>query len=367
MTDACDLLDFALLRFERYIDDDYADGPWATWLATPAEMPDAVAGLVWSALGSPYATMRWQAAHCVRRLCEGCCEREIASLIGCMQRGGVGAFGSAQFPFYELHARLYLLIALARVAVDNVGILRPHSTAFSNAALKGFPHILIQKTAADIALFIEKIHPGTYPTEEVVKLRQVGLSLLPARVVKNYGQQVGSSGHSEIGSDSSPKLHFAWDFDHYWFNQFGPVFGVSEEQVVKYVREAATQHLNIAGNVGYPRDPRQKQWESLDHGSRGTSHSHGSYPRVDDFNFYYSYHSFLSVAARLLQEMPVLRTPNQSPGEDEWTDWLKRHSLTRSDDSVAWVMASVTYAASNLALCAKGRGVLPQENATAFS
>src|SRR5205823_2075148 len=79
------LLDFALSRFEKHIPDEFGDGPWAEWLNAPANAPEVVAGFLWSALGSPYSGVRWQAAHSVRRLGENMCSAEISALLSLIQ------------------------------------------------------------------------------------------------------------------------------------------------------------------------------------------------------------------------------------------------------------------------------------------
>jgi hypothetical protein len=96
-----------------------------------------------------------------------------------MAKGKVEAFGSLRFPFYDLHAKLYLLIALARVTVDDADAVKHHSQVFADVALTGIPHLLIQKTSAEIALRIEKHHPGTYPIATKAKLKKVGNSPFP--------------------------------------------------------------------------------------------------------------------------------------------------------------------------------------------
>lgn len=78
--EALDLLRYAISRFELHINDDFADGPWANWLNPPDDIGFAFTGFVWSALGSPSAELRWRAAHCVRRLADLGCEREIDAL-----------------------------------------------------------------------------------------------------------------------------------------------------------------------------------------------------------------------------------------------------------------------------------------------
>jgi hypothetical protein len=187
--EALRLLNFALSRFEEHSATEYGDGAWGPWLNVPDDIPHAVTGLIWSALGSPHSSTRWEAAHCVRRLARSECTAEIAALLEWMKRGELDAFGSNRFPFYKLHARQYLLIALARVALDQPSFLKPHSSTFSSIALEGLPHILIQKYAAETALSIERAHPNTYTPEVRAKLEMIGK---PAFGIKEVGDDADS-------------------------------------------------------------------------------------------------------------------------------------------------------------------------------
>lgn len=323
------LLDYALTRFEIHIDSDFGDGPWADWLVPPPTAVDAVAGLIWSALGSPISATRWQAAHCVRRLVEAGCNAEIESLFGWLERDVVGAFGSHSFPFYRLHSRLYLLIALARTAYDTPERLHKHAAVIASLALTGMPHILIQKTAADIALIIEQARPGSYSNETIQALQRVGLSPFPVKQVnRNFGN-VDTPWHASGEVTKDIKLHFGIDFDNYWFKYLGNIFGVSTQQVIDLGCDAAVTHVGVTEKDGRQADPRRHLWRSRDY-EWGTSHSHGSYPYIDDYWFYYSYHSIFSVAARLLRAMPLIHRKDDYY-EDRWEDWFQRHSLTRTD------------------------------------
>ncbi len=327
--EATDLLDFALSRFEGHINDDYADGPWANWLKPPEDMSDAFAGLVWAALGSPRSAIRWQAVHCVRRLAGAGCERELGALIQWMNRDSVDAFGSHAFPFYNLHARQYLLIAIARVALDNPEILRRHHLIFSRHALEGMSHILIQKYSAEIALSIETAFPGTYDQGKIERLRQVGVSQMEIKEIDRYSEKLESPWHARGEIDHNLKLHFGYDFDSYWFDPLGDVFGISAKQVEDLAREVVVKEWHLKPDDEFIRDPRANLWESSRH-ERETWHDHSSYPRTDNYSFYLSYHAMLSVAAKLLHEMPVVHKRDWYE-EGEWSHWLHRHTLTRSD------------------------------------
>jgi hypothetical protein len=80
-------------------------------------------------------------------------------------------------------------------------------------------------------------------------------------------------------------------------------------------------------------DPRRNQWNRWEDDELSTRHSHGSYPKVDDYSFYYSYHSLVMVAGKLLKEVPVIYSLEDYA--EPWQYWLRRHLPTRNDGK--WV------------------------------
>lgn len=326
--EATDLLEFALSRFELHIDPKHADGPWSQLLLPPVHIENAFSGFVWSALGSPRSSTRWCAVHCVRRLAEAQCSDEIKALIDWMNRDTVDAFGANNFPFYNLHARLYLLISLARVSIDNPHVLLRHCDVFYKHALQSSMHLLIQKYATDIAINIEMAYPGTYSKEVFESLQKMGKSQFDQVELENRWDTEDSYWHANGMIDTSLSFHHGYDFDRYWFEPLGRVFGIAGEQVEDLATNVVINEWNMDRNSGYKNDPRHSLWRSSSE-QQQTYHSHGSYPRIDNYNFYLSYHAMLVVASRLLEKMPIVHSSDWY--EDEWQEWLHRHLLTRSD------------------------------------
>ena len=327
--EALDLLSYALSRFELHINDDFADGPWGNWLNPPEDIRVAFTGFVWSALGSPSAELRWRAAHCVRRLADLGCEKEIDTLYEWQKSNSIGPFGSCKYPFYNLHACQYLLIALEQVSLDKPNILKHHQSVFVKYALEGFPHILIQNFAAETALNIEKAFPGTYQKHIVEKLRQVGKSTFPIRDIKDHDTEFQSTWRNKKKVGPKKKFYHGWDFDRYWFEPLGNVFGISREEVEELASEVILDEWGIKNDGSYESDPRVALWRSS-RNQKEVWHDHGSYPHVDKYNFYLSYHAMLVVAAKLLESLPVVHRWEWN--EDEWGEWLKRHLPTKGYD-----------------------------------
>ncbi len=323
------LLDFGLGRFELQMKPDAGDGPWLPKLAAPATVPESWTGFVWSALGSPYSGTRWEAAHCVRRWAELDCAREIDLLIEWLGRGHAGAFGAVSFPFYAWHAKLCLLFAFRRVAVECTDHLRKHAQVFAATALTGLPHALIQSYAAAIALAIERHHPRTFTAATKRRLERVGRSPRPPRRVKDSTTKTWSTPwHLRGEVDTTLKLNFGMDFDEHWLHPLASVFGAEDDQVVELAREVATKDFQAVHSEEYRPDARQAQWSHTD---RGVSYHKSEYPRTDDHQFYLAYHSMHVVAGKLLAAMPVIKSKGARRDDDEWRVWLRRHDLTRRD------------------------------------
>ncbi|WMT40489.1 hypothetical protein RE628_25410 [Paenibacillus sp. D2_2] len=320
------LMDFALARIEMHIDEDYADGKWSKLIVPPTELSESFAGFIWAALGSPQSKLRWQAAHCVARLAEGNCIKELEDLIKWMKKDSVDSFGSSHFVFYNLHARLYLLIALARISVENAQILQPYHEVFAYYALE-FKHIIIQKYAADIAINIENVCSNTYSKDILRQLKTVGISQLPAKVINRSERFIGYDYDTEEGT-TGVEFHHGIDIDSYWYDPLGKVFGISGKKIAQRASEIILKEWDVKLKDGYLGDPRSALWRSHRDG-RNTYHSHGSYPKSDDLRFYYSYHAMFVVASELLDKMPVLI--NDEWYEDEWDKWFKRHLLSRKN------------------------------------
>jgi hypothetical protein len=324
--EALELTDYAMCRFELHIDDTLGDGPYGNKVAVDNDIKKSVAGFIWSALGSPLGWERWNAAHAVRSMGELGCTDIIDAVFDFLEHGEVGAYGSADYVFYKLHATQYFFIALARTSLSNPVVLVKHACKISKYAL-GANHLLIQKFAADTALNISEAFPGTYDEVTIVLLQQVGKSPFKPRKEK-YDYKTDSIWHKAKEIDTNINFHFGWDFDRYWFEPLGDVFGIPGKQVEDIAADVVVNNWKMGDRNGYKNDPRVGLWNRSS-SDRDTWHDHFSYPKTDNLDFYLSYHSMMVAAAKLLKAMPVVQ--KREWREDVWKDWLDRHLLTLED------------------------------------
>lgn len=324
------VLDFSLSRFEMHIEDSFGDGKWSSWLEMQGDSSKNVAGFIWSALGSPSSEIRWKAVHCVRLLGENGCQSEIDALVDLLPQENVEAFGCQTFPFYYLHAKLYLLIAFARLSKEKPELFKKHASVFSNIALNSTPHILMQIHAKRTSLNIQRTFANTYEKKVIDSLNHIGISPFEKKIVENKRESTSSIWHEEGKVNTNINFHHGYDFDRYWFEPLGRIFGIPEKQIEELATMVIVDELNIKSDGSYLSDPRQALWQSSRNENK-TYHDHGSYPAIEKYSFYLSFHSMFIVATRLLNNMPVL-FDERYEDEDSWEEWLQRFMLTQNDE-----------------------------------
>lgn len=319
--DAQDLLDYSLSRFEIHIDKDFGDGEWSDKLIVSDDIYESLAGYLWSALGSPQSEIRWNAVHSVRKLAEYNCVEIVNKLEKWFHLGTVNAFGSPNFPFYNLHAKQYLLMAFESVSFKYPEILRAIYDLFIDEALKS-NHILIQQYASTIIQNIEKSFPKTYNYDTLLLIKEIGKS--PFEILeKDYNYSINSYWHNinEVNIDLA--YNFGHDMLDYWYKPLGKIFGVPADQIKQLASEVIND-WQLDYESGYNNDPRVALWDKSN-GLGETYYYKSSYPKADNFDFYVEYHAMMDVAAKLLEKMPIIKTSDWE--DDPWESWISIHTL----------------------------------------
>ncbi|HAI2188577.1 hypothetical protein [Escherichia coli] len=314
--EALNVLSYALGLFDEVLKDEDGDGPWNEKLSPPTHVEDSLAGYIWARLGSPEAEMRWQAAHAVLALCR----MNRTSVIQGIFQHAINAttlpFCDRNLPFYTLHAQLWLMIAAARVALDDGKSLIPNIGYFYRYATTDQPHVLIRLFAARTLLALHDSGLISIPAQEEDKLRNINQSTtLP--VLDEVEEHRGEDSYT-----------FGIDFGPYWLEPLGRCFGVSQKQLEPEMLRIIRDDLGYKGSRNWDEDERNKRRYYHD---RDNHHSHGSYPRVDDYHFYLSYHAMFMTAGKLLATKPQV-TSRYDDVEDVFQDWLRRHDISRNDN-----------------------------------
>jgi len=321
--EAHEVLHFGLRLFDDILDENDGDGPWTTALEPPPDINAAIAGYIWGGLAAPKACLRWEAAHVVRGLCALGRHAVLEHLIKFAESGLGGVFADARLHFYHLHARQWLMIALARIAMENPAALVSVTDFLIRFALNDEPHVLIRHFAASAVLSLVDSGHLMLDTNVRDQLLAVNSSSLPFHSSKRYQRPRKHSVHQETGTK---RFIFGYDMDRYWFERLGDCFAKTSSDVEIEAEIIICDDWKLEKNGHWDNDERAQRGLFRDHEN---NHSHSSYPRTDDLSFYLSYHSMMIVAGKWLTAFPLHRDPEYS--ENEFEEWLKGHLLSRPD------------------------------------
>jgi hypothetical protein len=269
-------------------------------------------------LGSPHASDRWRAAHSVR--CFARFERwnVIDALIARFATKVAHPFQAPELPFYYMHARLWLLIALARIALDNPKRIAKYHKVFTEIVLdRKLPHVLMRHFASRAILACIDSGKLKLSCKIEKQIRAIDLSPFPRLKEKLKQGEPDSFYQGRPVGTPKPSSRFSLDYDFAncdvtgLSDVFGKQFWEVEDLISEAVRNFDTDITSMHDKGG--REVSQGSVTSGDH-------SYGQQ---------LGWHSLLLAAGKLLQQYPV--TDDYYYDDDPWAGWLNLQILTRHD------------------------------------
>jgi hypothetical protein len=295
------------------------DGEWNEGAYPGNDAVEIPAGLIWRRLGSPSASDRWQAAHSVRRFAKLGRWRIVDVLVRYLERKDAGPFQAPELVFYHMHAKLWLLIALARVALgDPKAIAKYKDDLLSVVRDKYGPHVLMRHFAARALVTCIDAKEIELPAETETFIRNIDRSLKPR--LREKLRNGGDFYRARPASAPKPKSDFSLDYDFHKYDvqNLSDVFGRPGWEVTDRLSE-------IVSDI----DPKvASMYES---GGRKIGYRYRSQGMTSSFHTYgqqLGWHALQITAGEFLSRYPVT---DDWFYEQPWDHWLGRYLLTRSD------------------------------------
>ncbi len=290
------------------------------------KIPAAAMGRFFSAYLSDIAVgARWRAAHGLRIACRIGDNVILREVIACADRKAEGTFRDGDAAFYWLASRLWLVIALDRIALESPSICAEHvDFLISQAIGNELPHMLIREFARSALLKLEREGAATIDPSLLETIRSVNQSPLPPIIAHSY----------ELRERYNPalqdKAERRFRFDERetlegWYQPAARVFAdVSTEEFISKAEDWIVDRWCVTGDVWrWDEEPRRGR---LGQGM-STMHRDGSLPDVERYNTYVEWHAMWCVLSDLVSTHALRRDPD---GDDYGTldYWLGRFGLT---------------------------------------
>lgn len=309
-----------LLMAGAKIPEEVGDGPWDDDLDGLGHPLDLTAKLIWVRLGNFQARARWRASHAIRQLAR--CGRfdVIDKIIERFDAEVPRAFISSNFPFFVMHARLWLLIALARIARDHPEQMNKYRDLFERVAFDAeFPHVAMRAYAANALREIVPTLAAVNQAELRNRLATVNASPFPLSTGKPQNQHRYAS-RPEGSPAPANEFHLEYEFNKDEVSDLASLFDLTDweisDRITRWVRtwDAEVRGMYSCERIG-GGDYHAGSW------------SNGP-PETERYGGYLGWHAFMIVAGQLLASMPLTKHRWK---DDAWADFLQEISLTRPD------------------------------------
>ena len=296
------------------------DGVWKGGLYPKSGETDIAAGLVWLTLGSPSAAHRWRASHSIRCFARFGKWEVIDAIISKFHSTDAHPYQAPELPFYFLHARLWLLIAIARVAMDHPQNVTKYADTLKAIALdKNVPHVLLHHFAVQALLVCASSGSNIVSEAEVKALKAVNESPFPKKKTKEYRSDSFYQGRPDSMPKPELEFHMDYDFDKMDVTAVSNMFDRSrwetKDAMTAWVRKYDQQITSMYESGG--RSIRQRD------------HIRGITARYHLYGQQLGWHALQLVAGEFLAKYPVIQRPYDD--NNPWLEWLRCELLTRRD------------------------------------
>ncbi|MEM6484646.1 MAG: ATP-binding protein [Pseudomonadota bacterium] len=318
--------------------DNVLDGPYEESLYPRGTIARTAAALIWRVLGATYTEDRWRAAHAVRMLVRLGHKKVLRSLIQHFDDTGAGAFQAKELQFSFFNARLWLLIAIARIAKDTPEAISPYKSILLRVAEEDtHPHVLQQHFAARALLKCEESGVIRLSAPQKERLQATDCSPHP-----RLTQRIRTGGgYYDPRPKSSPKprhrIYLDMDFEKHDVQELSRVFGQPGWKVSDMI--SAISH-SIAPDVTSMNDPGGRELRC------DRDDAYGMSSRYQTFAQHLAWNALHLSAGRLLRDLPVTQDAYYGGDTNPWNDYLAAYLLTRKDgywlsDGVDWYQLDI--------------------------
>lgn len=301
------------------IADNVTDGLWKAGSYPANDFAEIAAGLIWRVIGSPHAVDRWRAAHCIRRFAKFGRWDIVDKIVAAFDTKTAEPFQAPELVFYYLHARLWLLITLARAAIDHPDqVARYKDLLLAVIVENDEPHVLMRHFAAKALLACVDRSKLALDAATLKIVHNADKSPHPRLRKKSRNGGGFYQGRPKSIPEPSFRFHLEYDFNKHDVDNLGHVFG-------KGCWEVGDMMSSIVQKI----DPSMtNMYEDSGRESRGQN-SHGITTRFHGYGQQLGWHALFIAAGKLLAAHPV--TNDWWYEDDPWGEWLGRYVLTRKD------------------------------------
>jgi hypothetical protein len=291
----------------------------------PIEAAAGVARFLYVYMGDVDVRTRWRAAHVLRRFSRLGDVGILDKLVELYNKTSETSYCKPDAPFYWLAARLWLVMALDRIAAETPSAVGHHGQRLLEIASDNeFPHVLVRSFAKSAVCKLVESKVLALEQTQRDTLKRANTS--PVR--RKKARQFHRVGFDRYTYKRCKDRRFQFDIMDtlpYWYSRALEAFAdLTQEEFLDAAECWIVDRWGVQSNPWRWHDePRQHRFS--DH-SVSSMHSHGSLPTLERFHTYLEWHAMWCATGELMQTHALAKA-----GEDVYEtfeQWLRRKGLT---------------------------------------
>lgn len=278
----------------------------------PKESKEGAARLLYAFMGDVDLRVRWRAAHSARCLARLGAISVIDELVSLYPKISERSYRRPDAPFYWLAARLWLVIALDRIALESHAAVRRHANKLLEIATdEVFPHVVLRAFAKSAVLKLVENEEVKLDSEQQAALEHANTSPVRRRNPRKSRDHTFERYHYE--DKKGRRFTFdSMDTLPYWYS--GALRTFASLSKGKFLDVAESWIVDRWGVQNDPwtweQEPRKNRlsgrpYSSMDHG-------HGSLPVGERFHTHLEWHAMWCAMGELMRTNPLTKVSEDS-------------------------------------------------------
>jgi hypothetical protein len=277
-------------------------------------------------MGDVDVRIRWRAAHALRCLVRLGDTGILDKLVGHYDRKTEKSYRAPDAPFYWLDARLWLVMALDRIAEETPSAIGRHGQRLLEIACDDeFPHVLLRSFAKSAAEKLAKHGVFRMGAAQKKRLHVANKSPIRRKKASQPTYRVGFDRYN-FKENETARFHFdSMDTLPYWYSRSLRCFAdLNGKDFLDIAERWIVDRWGVSNNPWeWDKEPRLQR---LSDGSVSSWHSHGSLPTLERFHTYLEWHAMWCATGELMQRHSLVKV--EKGDYDTFEHWLRGEGLT---------------------------------------
>lgn len=294
---------------------------------TIGDTSSAVARYLYAELGNIAHSPRWRAGYGLRILARLGNVDNLERVRERYDHRAEPAFSHPEAPFYFWSAKLWFMVAMARIAWEVPELIKPYRDwLLEQAESAAFPHLLVRAAAKQALQGLVHADPDSFSEADRARVAAINSSRLPKQKSSMQTWSKGFDRHHPLDDEGRRFRFDSMDSLPYWYTPLMRCFAEpSHEDFLQKAERWIVDDLGVTSD-SWSYDKLRGN-HRFNRRGLGSSNRHGSLPAIERYQMHLEWHALYLAGGEVLAEWP-LATDAEEYAWDRFEDWLSRQGPT---------------------------------------